>query len=230
MSADPPVVDTVRGHVWAELRLMGRAFAFGGGATALLFGVVYALVVALAEAEPGAPSKALVVPVAFGYGLFVGLVPGAVIGGLRVSWVLVGAWTLLPLVLVPGALVVALWAASDVVAELARGVGEAAMRVGAEREWVSASIGKAAHAGPIVVLVLAPLLLVDLGAIALDPAVLWAVFVLVAALGGVCALAVVPAGLVSMVVLLPVYVGRLRRRIAGRREATGDTALTGTRR
>ena len=59
----------------------------------------------------------MLVPVAFFYGLFVGLWPGLIVGGTRLGFAQVGRWVLFPLT------------------------------AGAEREWLAASVGKAAHAG-----------------------------------------------------------------------------------
>lgn len=206
----------------AELRFMARAFFPAFAITVLSFGLVYALIVAFGQAEPDAPSKALLVPVAFGYGAFVGLWPGLVVGGLRLGWALVGAWIVVPLVLVPLSAAVALWAASGLLEGLAADIGHAALRAGAEREWLATSVGKAAHAGPVILVIVLPLLLVDLGAIALDPQVLWAMAVLLCAFAGVVALAVIPAGLVSTLVLARAYVVRLRERIADRRAAAAN--------
>lgn len=218
----PPEVSQLR----AELRFMARAFFPAFAITVLLFGLAYALIIAFGEAEPDAPSKAILVPVAFGYGAFVGLWPGLVVGGIRLGWALVGAWTLVPLVLVPLAVAVALWAASGVLEGLATNIWDAAMQAGAEREWLAASVGKAAHAGPVILVILLPLLLVDLGAIALDPQVLWAMIVLLGAFAVVVALAVIPSGVLSMLVLARAYVVRLRERMAARRAAAPAAART----
>jgi hypothetical protein len=219
----PPKVS----HLRAELRLMARAFFPAFALTVLVFGLVYALIVAFGEAEPEAPSKAILVPVAFGYGAFVGLWPGLVVGGLRLGWTLVGGWIAVPIVLVPLSVAIALWAASGLLEGLAGDIGHAALRAGAEREWLATSVGKAAHAGPVILVILLPLLLVDLGAIALDPQVLWAMVVLLVAFAAVVALAVIPAGLVSTIVLARAYVVRLRQRIAARRAAAANAHPNG---
>jgi hypothetical protein len=217
MPADPPPPPTKAAQLRAELRFMARAFFPAFGLTTLLFGLAYALIIAFGEPEPGAPSKAILVPMAFGYGAFVGLWPALVVGGTRLCWALVGAWTLLPLLLVPAAVALALWASSGLLQALATDIWDAAVQAGAEREWLAASVGKAAHAGPVILVILLPLLLVDLGAIALDPQVLWAMVVLLCAFTLVVALAVVPTGLLSLLVLLRAYVVRLRQRIEARR-------------
>jgi len=206
-----------REHVRAELRYMARAFFPPFGLTVLLFGVGFALVVAFGEAEPDAPSKAILVPFAFGYGAFVGLWPGLIVGGVRLSWRLVGAWTLLPMVLVPTAIALALWLSSGLLESLAANIWTAAQEASSERDWLAEGFTGAAHAGPIILVILVPLLLVDLGAIALDPGVLWAMFVLLATFSLVVALAVIPSAFVSALVLLRAYIVRLRARIEARR-------------
>jgi hypothetical protein len=214
-SAPTPAPSQLR----AELRLMARAFLRPFAITVLLFGLVYATIIAFGETRPDAPSKAILVPVAFGYGAFVGLWPGLVVGALRLGWVLTGAWMVVPIVLVPLSVGVALWAASGLLEGLAVDIGRAAAQAGAEHEWLAASVGGAAHAGPVILVILLPLLLVDLGAVALDPQVLWAMVVLLTAFAGVVALAVIPAGLVSALVLARAYVVRLRARMVARRAA-----------
>jgi hypothetical protein len=220
MAVDPaPTSPPKLSHVRAELRFMARAFFPSFLITVALFGLGYALIVAFGETEPDAPSKAVLVPVALGYGMFVGLWPGLLVGGLRLGWALVGAWMMVPLVLVSLALTIALWASAGLLEGLAADIGRAALQAGAEREWLAASVGRAAHAGPVILVIVLPLLLVDLGAIALDPRVLWAMFVLLATFAGVVVLAVIPSGIVSAVVLVRAYVVRLRERIAARRAA-----------
>lgn len=55
MSVEPsPTAPTKPQHVRAELRFMARAFFPAFGITVLLFGLVYALIVAFGETEPGA--------------------------------------------------------------------------------------------------------------------------------------------------------------------------------
>jgi hypothetical protein len=214
MPAAPPPPPTKAARVRAELRFMARAFFPAFAVTTLLFAVAYALIIAFGEPEPGAPSKAILVPMA-------GLWPGLVVGGTRLCWALVGAWTLLPLLLVPAAVALALWASSGLLQALAADIWEAALQAGAEREWLAASVGNAAHAGPVILVILLPLLLIDLGAIALDPQVLWAMVVLLCAFTLIVALAVVPTGVVSMLVLLRAYLVRLRQRIEARRAPSG---------
>lgn len=214
-----------RGHIRAELRFMARAFfpAFLG--TIVLFGVLYAIIIAVGETEPGAPSKAVLVPVAFGYGAFVGFWPALVVGGARLCWALVGGWTLVPLTLIPLALVLALWLAAGTFAGLVDGLGQAVITAGSEHEWNAISAGRGlAHAGPIGLVIVLPLLLVDLGAIALDPGVLWAMFELLLVFALVVAAAVLPAAVVSAVVLAGAYAGRLRARIEARRASSGSEA------
>ena len=218
MPAEPaPTPAPAPSQLRAELRLMARAFSRPFAITVLLFGLLYAIIIAFGETQPDAPSKAILVPVAFLYGAFVGLWPGLVVGGLRLGWVLTGAWMVVPIVLVPLSVGTALWAASGLLEGLALDIGRAAMQAGAEHEWLAASVGRAAHAGPVILVIVLPLLLVDLGAIALDPQVLWAMTVLLLVFAGVVALAVFPSGLVSAIVLARAYVVRLRARMAARR-------------
>lgn len=199
---------------------MGRAFVRPFVGTLLLTGLVYALVVLFGASDPEAPSKAVLVPVAFVYGLFVGFWPALAVGGLRLSWKLVGGWTLVPMLLLPAAVGLALWAAAGTLQEQATGIWDAARLAGAEREWVSAALGRAAHAGPLILIFLVPLLLIDLGAIALDPGVLWSVATLFFTFALVVVGALVPASLVSILVLARAYLKGLRARVRARDLAT----------
>lgn len=216
------MLGVMSGQVRAELRLMGRAFGRAFGATVLAVGALYAVIVGLSEADPSAPSKLLLVPAAFLYGAFVGLWPALLVGGLRLSWVLVGAWTVVPLVLVPTAAALGLWAGGDLIAALAQEIPRAAAAASADHEWLVIGAGRLAHAGPIAIVVLLPLLLIDLGAIALSPGVLWALLLPAALTAGIVAVAVAPALLLSALVLLRAYVVRLRRRVAARREGRAE--------
>lgn len=213
-----------RDQLVAELRLMARGFFRPFALTVLLVGGCYALVVAFGESDAAARDKALLVPVAFAYGAFVGVWPGLMVGGVRLCWWLVGRWMAVPLVLGPAVLALALWSSAGLLAGLAAEIGEAAVRAGAEREWLASSVGKAAHAGPLMVIVLLPLLIVDLGAIALDLQVLWAMIVLLVAFGLVITLALLPVAAVSIPVLLRAYLVRLRARIEARRTTCAPKA------
>jgi hypothetical protein len=208
---------TKREHVRAELHFMARAFFPPLGVTVLSFAACFAVLVAFGDTEPDAPSKLMLVPVAFLYGAFVGVWPGLVVGGVRLSWRLVGAWTLVPMILVPAAIALALWASSALLEHQAANIWTAAREVGGERDWLVEGVGAAAHAGPVILVIVVPLLLIDLGAIALDPRVLWAMFVLIATFGLVVAIAAIPALFISALALLRAYVVRLRRRIDARR-------------
>ena len=141
-----------------------------------------------------------------------------VIGGTRLTFKLVGAWALVPVTLIPLAIILALWLASDMLGALGHDVLDAAMEVGSDREWLVAAVGKAAHAGPVILVIVIPLLLVDLGAIALDPAVLVPLFILALAFVLVIAVAAIPTALFSALVLLRAYLVRLRDRVRARNE------------
>jgi len=187
--------------------------------TMLVFGVLFGLIIAFGEADPHAPSKWILVPVAFGYGAFIGLWPGLLLGGLRLSWALVGRWTLLPLLLIPAAVALALWLATDLLAGRVDGIEQAVRVAMDDHEWMILAATGLAHAGPVAVVIIAPLLLLDLGAIALDPGVLWAIFELLLVFALVVATAVIPTAGLSFVVLLGSYLRRLRERIEARRAA-----------
>lgn len=212
------------GRVWehtkAERRLMARAFLPALGLTMLAFGLLYLLVVVLGEAPPEAdpsqPSKWAMAPVALVYGMVIGFWPGVVVGLARLSFRLVGAWTLVPLTLIPAATALALWLASGLFASLGAEVLDAARIAAAEHDYLVLAIGKAAHAGPVVLVIALPLLLIDLGAIALQPSVLGPLVTLIFAFVFVVAAAVIPTTLVSMLVLLKAYISGLRERIAER--------------
>jgi len=192
---------------------MARAFFPPFGVTVLLLALLYAVIVLFGETQPDAPSKLVLVPAAFVFGAIVGVWPGVAIGGLRLSWRLVGAWTLLPLLLLPLALWLALWASGGWLTGLSEDILRALVAAGGEHEWLVLAVGPAARAGPVILVIALPLLVIDLGAILFDPPVLWSMFALVAAFGLVVALAVIPTALLSMLVLLRAYVVRLRARI-----------------
>lgn len=205
-------------HTKAELRLMAGAFVGPWLLTMLGVGLVYACVWLFGDAPPEAaedpelPGNAVMVPLAFGYGAVVGFWPGVVVGGLRVSWKLTGPWTLVPLLLIPLALAAALYLASGLLARQGMAVLDAAALAAADHDWALRAIGKAAHAGPVVLVIGLPLLIFDLGSIAVQPEVLWTLAILVLTFVLVIAAAVVPTSLVSVVVMLRAYLLRLRER------------------
>ncbi len=196
-----------------ELARLWRAFWRGAKRSFLVtFGVVtvWGLWVTLSDGTQEQSVVASVI-VSVGAGTWMGLWAGVIFGLASMSWAMVGAWTLVPLATIPLAVYLGISAMSGVLFEQLHSIRDAAVQAGREHEWLVLSLGPAARAGPVILVVALPLLLIDLGAVALEPSVLWALFVLAVQAAVAVAIGFVPAVLLNAVVLLVVYVRRLRQ-------------------
>jgi len=135
-----------------------------------------------------------------------------VVGLLAVGWAMVGAWALVPVVVVPLGVTLALWLGAGLLAGRAEAVVEALAIAAAERDWLVSGAGKVAHAGPVALIVLLPLLFLDLGALVLDASVLGALALLFLAFAGLVLAGAVPTLGLSLGLVLAGYVKRLRGR------------------
>lgn len=188
-----------------------RGFLWVGGASLLL--MLYALVTGDIETSSAA-EWLLVALLSIGYAVFIGGCAGLALGTLRMLWFMVGGWLALPFVTVPLCAWLTVWLFYDfLIAQLAD-VGHAMIEAGADHEWVTGSIGPAARIGPIILVVALPLLVIDLGAIMLDPRVLWQVAIMAFDVGLVITLGAIVPLVLSSIVLVAVYVRRFRRRHA----------------
>lgn len=207
----------IRAIARAELRRLGGALWRGFyKADLLLAGAMgLALLVDLLRTDPGAivrdPLHALfMLLVGAGYLLVSAAVPAAFIGLLNLGRVAVGAWVVLPLVLVPLSLALACWLAADLLADRGLAVVHALGDALRGHTWISAGFHGAGHAGPIILVILLPLLLVDLGLALFDPGLFASIVALLLAVFGVLLAGAVPPLLASSVVLLGVYLRRVR--------------------
>jgi hypothetical protein len=119
----------------SELRHAWQSF-WGPLRLCLLLGLGVGLVVGVSAAVQGehdVPGPVMVV-LFMGYGLWGGLHLGVGLGVGRLCWRLVGAWALLPFVLVPGCLALATWAASPAFGWLARGCVDALLAGAADHQ------------------------------------------------------------------------------------------------
>lgn len=201
----------------AELRRLGGAFWRGLWKTDLLLAglMALALIVDVLQKDPGAitrdPVNALFMLVIGAlYLVATAAVPGVFVGLFNMGRVAVGRWMLLPLILVPLSLFITLWLASDLLAARALAVVTAIGQAFRDHTWISASVGGAGHAGPVILVILLPLLLVDIGAALLDPGVFAAIAWLLLAVSAALLAGTVPAALASSVVLIGVYLRRVR--------------------
>ena len=207
-------------HTKAELGFIARSWLRPQLLAMGLFAVLYALVLLFdtPPPEPEQPSKLVLTPLALIYGAVVGFWPGMIVGGARTAWRLVGAWTLVPLTLIPLSILLALLLGAPLLAAEGAALVDAIWTVGAEREWLSASMGRIGHAGPVALVIILPMLLLDLGVIALHPSVLVAMALLLLTFTLLIAAAAIPSALVSLLVLARAYILGLRERVATRNE------------
>ncbi len=208
---------TMGAFVQAELRRLWAAFLAGLRGGTLAYAVITWVLVAGNLAFDGsvteAPLHALVVLViAAGYLLLTGTIFGAAVGVLAVCRAMVGAWAALPLLALPAGVALALALGGDLLAARAQALHDALAIAASERDWLVSDAARAAHAGPIVLVVLLPLLFLDLGTILLDPSVLLELGVLVVAFAGLVLAGAGAAALVATAVVGAVYLRRARQR------------------
>lgn len=205
----------------AELRFVLGAFfrpfwkALGviGG---LIFAfIVYAVVSELVKGAATPPGTYVVLPFfALVYALVVGAPIAAVFAAFRASWTLSGPWVFVPVFLIPLALMISFWLMSGPLDSAANDVAAACLEVGGARHWLIADMGRVGHAGAIALVILLPLLIIDLGAIAFSGDVLGALAWLLAVFSFAFLLGLIPSGVVSFIAVTAGYVRRFRRRHA----------------
>lgn len=205
----------------AELRFVLGAFFrpfFNtlGVVSALLFVVIaYAAASGLADDAATDGSVYVVLPFfALFYAVAVGAPVAAVVAALRAAWTLSGPWVLVPLVGIPLALLTSFWMMSGPLAGAAREVASACVSAGEAHHWLIANAGNIGHAGAIALVILLPLLVFDLGAVAFSPAVLGALAWLLALFSFAFLLGLIPSGVASFIAVSVGYVRRFRRRHA----------------
>ena len=147
-------------------------------------------------------------------GVVFGAMVGGTVGGVMLLYRLVGPWFLVPLVLVPGGIIVALWMGSGLIEARFDAIWEALVAAGREHEWLILGVGGGAvhGGGAVLVVLLLPFLLLDLGMLILTPAVLLQVLYLLLAIAGLVAAGGIPPALGSAVVLSFAFVRRFKER------------------
>ncbi len=206
-----------RGFARLELRRLLAAFRRGCLRGTLAYAACLWLLVAgtlvfdgaFARAPVGAIGTLLAAAV---YLLATGLLFGVVVGLLAVGWAMVGAWALLPVVAVPMGVMLALWLGAGLLAGRAEAVVEALATAAAERDWLVSGAGKVAHAGPVALVVLLPLLFLDLGALVLDASVLGALGLLFFVFACLVLAGALPMLGLSLALVAAGYLRRLRGR------------------
>lgn len=149
-------------------------------------------------------------------GVVFGATLGTIVGGVMLLYRLVGLWFLVPLVLIPGGIILALWLGSGLIEARFDAIWEALVAAGREHDWLIFGVGHgAAHGGGAVLVVfLLPFLLLDLGILILTPAVLLQIFYLLLTLAALVAAGGIPPALGSAVVLSFALVRRFKERHA----------------
>jgi hypothetical protein len=108
-------------------------------------------------------------------------------------------------------------------------VAEACVLVGSERHWLLEGMGSVGHAGPVALVILLPVLLIDLGAIVFSGPVLGALAWLLFLFALAALMGLIPSGLFSFLAVTLGYVRRFHRRHGdklarlGEPRAGGDT-------
>jgi hypothetical protein len=203
----------------AELRFVLAAFfrpffkTLGVVAVLVFLFIVYAAVSGLADDPATDTSVYVVLPFfALFYALVVGAPVAAIVAAFRAAWTLAGPWVFVPIVSIPLALLCSFWLMSGPLASAATGVLDACVAAGRGHHWLVEDMGRIAHVGPIALVVLLPLLVIDLGAIAFSSAVLGALAWLLAMFSLAFLLGLVPSGCASFIAVSVGYVRRFRCR------------------
>lgn len=184
--------------------------------SAVLFAfILYAVLSGLAQ-DPNTNGTVYVVLPFFAlfYALAVGMPVAAIAAALRASWTLAGPWVFVPIVGIPLALLVSFWVMSGPLTDAAVEVAAACVAEGRAHHWLIADSGNIGHAGAIALVILLPLLVIDLGAVAFSSAVLGALAWLLAVFLFAFLLGLIPSGFASFIAVGVGYVRRFRQRHA----------------
>lgn len=206
-----------RGFGRIELRRLLRAFRGGWRVGALSYAACMWLLIAGTLLFDGAFARApfdalMALAAAAGYLLVAGAVFGLATGVVAVGWAMVGVWAALPVLTVPLGVALALWLGADLLADRAHAMLEALTIAAAERDWLVSGAARVAHAGPLALVILLPLLFIDLGALLVDPGVLVGLALLLAMVAALLLAGAVPAAAGALLVVLAVYLRSLRSR------------------
>lgn len=170
-------------------------------------------------AEPPLTLKLLMIAgVAISYALHIGLVAGF----LSVLWRLVGPWIVLPIILIPAAVILSLWLFSGWLAGQGKNTADGFVQSVEKHKFPTAqnaagAILKAAHgsgAGGLAVvgLLLLPFLAVDAVPVLTDPIFIVPFTKFLGAVALVTLLGLAPSCLVSLLVLMLAVINRMRAR------------------
>ncbi len=147
-------------------------------------------------------------------GLYVGVFVAPAVGLTALVWRLVGAWIIVPLVVIPAGIGLALWGMSGVIEGRGDALWEALKLAASEQEWKVLAVGPAARAGPVILVIALPLLVIDLGILLLTPSVLLQLLALVLTVVLIIAAGAIPPTLLSTVLLSFSFVRRFKHRHA----------------
>jgi hypothetical protein len=183
-----------------EARLAGRALLLPFLVAWLVSGLAFSLLVLVDMTRQDEPASSVLGMAVAGlvYGLFVAFCPSFVLGGLNLVRHFAGWSVLVPLVALP------------LLDLLAHQWLVALFDAGTRRDWASDHIGAGVHS-PVMLVFLLPLLLYDLGAIALDPFALMILAALLLTVVVGIALGTAPAAALSLVVVVRGVVVRFQR-------------------
>jgi hypothetical protein len=203
-----------------EARLAGRALLLPFLVAWLVSGLAFSLLVLVDMTRQDEPASSVLGMAVAGlvYGLFVAFCPSFVLGGLNLVRHFAGWSVLVPLVALPLGLAIGLLVVSPLLDLLAHQWVVALFDAGTRRDWASDHIGVGVHS-PLMLVFLLPLLLYDLGAIALDPFALMILAALLLTVVVGIALGTAPAAALSLAVVVRGVVVRFQRRA----EARADT-------
>lgn len=208
-SPQPSIVRAEARFLWTAAR---RGFRLGFLVVGILAFLFITKEVLTADAFQG--QRAMFMLLGVGYALYVGAIAGVLAAFVSLLWHAVGGWIVVPFILVPATMWLSVAIFDQFLVAQLHDLLAAAEAAALEHDWNVLAAGNAARAGPVMLVILLPLLLVDLGAIALEPSVLWEIGVLVFDVALVLALGTIPGALVSALVLAIAYVRRFRRRHA----------------
>ncbi len=160
----------------------------------------------------GHESPVVMVVLMIVYSLMIGVQTGLVVAAVRVTWAMAGPFILVPLILIPLAVVGAFWLFWGPLGSAAESVLSALVASGADHDWLVGKIGPAARIGPPILIIALPLFAMDMVGVLIDGGVIWSLFLFLLLASGVFLFGFLPSALVSMVAVVGAYLRRFARR------------------
>lgn len=176
--------------------------------TAILF--ILGLIAIARDSGASGLANPLLWVVLLGYCLFAALFVGLFVGFLRVAWHIAGWWLILILIFIPLGFKLVFWLMSGTLASELAAIKSALIARSAATDWLD--IGPAARIGPIILVILLPLLAVKAIGVLFHPSVLGmvAIYVITVLVGLI--LSLLPSFILTFIIFTIRIGGRIKKR------------------